>query len=210
MKNQRRGGDNPESPDRLKKVFQIVVAGGRAQSDWAELWQTMLDDPWLRVQVASRAKRFVASSGLEKHVSEDVAQQVLVLLAAKLAADPSLHAKAELLPESFDAWMGTILDHACGEAARMLGAFHPAHANLSSAGAPLDEWPAVQRRLDVAAAVTKLEGQQRSVMLLYLRGCTREEIAAELDLSYKQVAYAIDAAKRKLKRWLKDYGPDEP
>lgn len=210
MTNERRRDENPESPDRLKAVFQKVAGGGEPKSDWAELWQTMLDDPWLRAEVVLRAKRFVMSSGLEKHVSDDVAQQVLVLLAAKLAADPSLHAKAELLPESFDAWMGTILDHACREAARMLKAYHPGHAKLSATSATVEEWRAIQRRFDVAAAVTKLEGQQRSVMLLYLQGCTREEIGAALDLSYKQVVYAIDAAKRKLKRWLKAYDPDEP
>lgn len=207
MSNQRRRGENSESPDHLKAVFQQVAAGGgETQIHWTEVWHAMLTDPWLQAEVALRAERFVASSGLGEHVSEDIAQQVLVLLAAKLAADPSLHANAELLPERFEAWMGTILDHACGKAARMLGEFPQIPAKPPYAKKEADEWPDLDRRFDFAAAAARLEGQQRSVMLLFLQGFDREQIAIKLGLHYKQVAYALATATRKVQRWLRGYG----
>jgi DNA-directed RNA polymerase specialized sigma24 family protein len=209
MVNKRHGGGNPESPDRLKAVFQQIAAGGEAQFHPAQLWHIMLTDPWLQAEVASRAKRFVACSGLAEHVSEDIAQQVLLLLAAKLAADPSLHAKAELLPDRFEGWMGTILDRACGKAARLLKEYHQAHPKPREVSGEAEDWSGFERRIDFAAAAARLEGRQCAVMLLFLQGLDREKIACKLGLHYKQVVYALKTATRKLQRWLQGYGDDD-
>jgi DNA-directed RNA polymerase specialized sigma24 family protein len=204
MSKARRLDENPYSPDRLRAF--IVEAAQNKSYAWAEVWQTMVDDSWLRAEVVLRAKRFAKSSGLNAQISDDIADEVLLLLAAKLATEQVMHANAELLSETFLAWMGTILDRACSEAARKLGEYRwpratVLHDVLKSDDAVLD----LNRIWDLADAVARLEGRQRSVMLLFLRGLDRQEIAQTLGLHYKQVVYAIDQAKPKLQRWLSAY-----
>lgn len=208
MSKARQGGENPESPDQLQALIESVARSGPSASDrWLEIWQAMLADPWLPAETALRAQRLVKACRLEEHVSEDIAQEVLLLLAAKLAADEVMHAQVERFPESFSGWIGTILNHACSEAARILKEYRH-HAELHDVKTIEDRVSELDRRWDCATVASRLEGRQRSVVMLFLQGQERREIAQSLGLSYSQVVYTLKQARPLLQRWLAAYGKE--
>lgn len=208
MSKKRHRDENPESPDALKALFQRLAAG-REQFDALEIWRTVVGDPWLQAEVARRAKSLASSHGLKKQAVEDIAQEVMLSLAAQLADDPGMGGKAELLNDTFDGWIGTILDHHCSKAARRMGDYRKQHAELRDVETAEDDSSYYDRWSDVADAVARLDAREQPVMLLVLQGLKPKEIAARLHMSYKQVRYAIEKALPKLKRWLAAYNDEQ-
>jgi DNA-directed RNA polymerase specialized sigma24 family protein len=204
MSQKRHPEENLESPDALRALFvNLCTNAGRCNA--YEIWRTVISDPWLKVEIRRRAEFFASSHGLDNQVSDDIAQEVVVLLAAKLVADPTMHANAELLPSKFEAWIGTILDHACSRAARLIGAYRKRLAKLADVTTVEDDVPYNDCRFDLAAAVATLTGRELLVMTSFLSGLEPNVIAEQLHLSYKQVAYAISKATPRLKPLLKAY-----
>ncbi|HVA51833.1 MAG TPA: sigma-70 family RNA polymerase sigma factor [Pirellulales bacterium] len=206
MSMKRQPDENPESPDALQALFEQIVTGGpRTCEEWAAVLKTVLSDRWLQAEVRRRAELLVQSHKLHDDIAQDIAQQVFAYLAEKGASDPTLHFKPALLQSGFVAWIGIILNHAASEAARLIGEYRPRHAELRDVNTVEDSQPCITCKIDILAAIERLKGRQKLVMLLFFAGLDRDEIAAQLGLTYKQVRYAIERAMEKMRRWLAAY-----
>lgn len=206
MSKKRQGDENPESPDNLRALIESVARDGAESSKrWAEVWDAMLDDPWVRAELVRRAKRLVKSCHLHDDDAEDVVQHVLAKLAANRAANQVMHGKLEKFPKSFSAWIREILKNACSEGARMMGCYRKPGTVLLDVKTYEEDWGGFDRRWDIATVAAKLPEPERSIVTQFLQGVKRKMIAESRGLSYKQVVYAIQKAGEKLRPGLAGY-----
>ena len=197
---------NGESCERLRAHFIELSRNPRgAYGHWTQTWERIITDRWFQREVESCARRVVANHHLWNGLVDDVTQEVILLLADKLAHEPDLHASAPLLANDFEAWMGTIIYHACCEALRRMGETRAPHAVLADCEASGGDWRDSDLRQDMADAIAHLEGREQQVAVLRLTHRTHAMIAEDLGITERQVEYALELAGQRLRRLLSDY-----
>lgn len=133
------------------------------------VWHLLLDDKWFRDELTHRAAITLRAMKLPVDWQEDVAQDALLILLREIGHTTNLHFDARRI-DKFDAWLGTILSHACHEAARTprqrrqrMAQLYP--AQLADKGAEsnlqLDE---------LRNAIADLQEPARSVLELFREG----------------------------------------
>jgi DNA-directed RNA polymerase specialized sigma24 family protein len=212
------GYRNDESCDALKAYFVgIVLQGPPPRFQWLETWERLLDDPWFLREVEICARRAARRYHLEPRAWKDVRQDVLLRFRAKLRSHAHLHARIDGLADDFRAWMGTIVNHTCGEIARCTSELRRraarGAAGMGTHFARPECQPTEEESLDLSwdtwGAVAKLEGLERDAMTLSIKGKSQAVIAAVLDVSERQVEYALEKAKKHLRKSLAGYAAEQ-
>jgi DNA-directed RNA polymerase specialized sigma24 family protein len=203
MSKDRYSDEDAPSPDSLRALFQRQADGKESHSA-REIWDAMLNDSWLLAEVKRRAPQFI--HGLEKQLADDLVQETLLHLLDKLKADPSLHAKAKLLPHKFEALIGTLLTHSFCDVIPKLCPKRPRHVMVTDAMKSIEyDVTANERRGKVADALAKLELEEQAAMLMDLDGQKHTEIARMLCMTYKELRGVLRRARAKLRKLLPEY-----
>jgi DNA-directed RNA polymerase specialized sigma24 family protein len=131
--------------------------------------------------------------------------EALLAFARRLARTPDLHVDLERVDETFPAWIGAIVERACGEAIQWLARLDRLqHGVLESIPDPRLE-QAADARVDVNLAISEQEEPHRTLLWLSARGWSVQEIADQLDMTYWEVYRRLNAAVTRLQRRLADY-----
>jgi hypothetical protein len=173
MSHERHFDENPYSPDAVKAFFLQLARGGAAGRDPLEIWRTIVAEPWLQAEVKRRAGMFAFAHNLSNEAREDIEQEVMLMLASQISSHPTLHANAELLPDSFGPWLGTIINRDLSKCARRRGEYRPPHEKLDHVEPHQRDEARTEQRIKVALAVAMLEGRERLVMTLVLQGLSK-------------------------------------
>ncbi|HVX12037.1 MAG TPA: sigma-70 family RNA polymerase sigma factor [Pirellulales bacterium] len=210
MSTKRQPRRNAESCESIKAHFISIGNGSCRQPwQWIETWERLIDDSWFRTEVEICSHRVVEHCYLSPDLCDDLSQEVILLLAAKLSSAPDLDCDPELLPEKFEAWMGTIIYHCCVDALRHLLELYPPHSAIIDCPALANGSESIDIRLDVAAAAGHLAGRVREVTVLRLKDRTYGEIAEALSITERMVRYTLEEAKAILAPLLCGYGDEE-
>lgn len=205
MSAKRQSLKNEESYAALEALFLKLSQGGCEQAESDRIWRQVVADPWYRAEVRVQASRLVGRCHLDEQWCDDLAQDVVVILKAKLSNDCGLGADAEKLNGHFPAWMGRIIRNACIDALK-----HEApsvHACLIEEP-PIDETRETDLRLDMIAAAEELEHLQKMSVLMNLQGFTIKETAQVLGVKAWRVQVALAKGKRHVIKRLAPYIDD--
>jgi RNA polymerase sigma factor (sigma-70 family) len=124
-------------------------------------------------------------------LDDDIEQEAIVLLARNFRRTADLGIDRVKGGEHFAGWLATIIEHDCGHGLAIVGRARRKAIPVSpdiEATAPKFS---IEEKLDLNQAVANLPEPKRTVVALYLDGCSLAEIAARLGMSYWQANQAL-------------------
>jgi RNA polymerase sigma factor (sigma-70 family) len=189
----------------LKQAFLARLQNSASPALATEIWRLFADDRWFRQLLETRARRVITMRSARLAWLGDVMHEALLAFARRLARTPDLHVDLERVDETFPAWIGAIVERACGEAIQWLARLDRLqHGVLESIPDPRLE-QAADARVDVNLAISEQEEPHRTLLWLSARGWSVQEIADQLDMTYWEVYRRLNAAVTRLQRRLADY-----
>ncbi len=211
--------DERPTSDALKRKFLAYLLRLRAGlAEWSEMWKTLLDDDWYIFEVDDRSGKLLAARYLPASWLEDMPGEVALIFARDFQASPDLHVDDGRVEETFECWMGTIIQSACEEAqrraARKIGTVAGRHGTQQYASSnanvgELEPLEPVDRlaisKIDLHNAIADLPERSRTILLLYCNDHTIPEIAEKLGISYMTAYREFKKGIEYLRRRL---GPD--
>jgi len=199
-------GSRPWAP--LKQAFLARLHTSTSPSSAMEIWRLFADDRWFQELLETRARRALAFRGARFAWLGDVKHEALLLLARRLTKAPDLRVDLQRVDETFPAWIGAIVERSCGEAIDWLSRLerlqHAAPENIFDSHSQ----EAADARVDVNMAIGELEEPYRTLLWLSARGCSVQEMADQLDMTYWEAYRRLNAALSRLQRRLADYQSD--
>lgn len=199
MSTKRRPQANEESYEALQALFLRNAEGEAELIDSHDIWLQVVSEPWFCAEVRLQASRILGGH-VDDPLYDDLAQEALVQLKAKLSNKKDLGGDLEQLRTNFPGWMATIIHNACIDTLRRERRRPP-----DKAAKPIetdDPFPREDLRIDMAAAFDQLEEREREVALCRLHEMTPQETAKRLKLSVRQVERSLKQIFTFLKRVL--------
>lgn len=168
-----------------------------------EMWERLVTHPWFQAELEKSANRVIARSGLLAHLVEDVRQDVVVRLAARLEHAADLGVDREQAKDHFSGWLGTIISRDCYSALRVVRSERRHEVEL-------DRWTEMRLTSEAQShpsvgfsrMIRSLPRRSRRVLNLYARKMTLADIAAKLGLTYWQARQAYRRGKALLAELL--------
>lgn len=169
---------------------------------WFSIWRMMIGHAWFQQKLHDCAGFEILSSRLPPDLVEDVEQDVILLLAGKLARQRNLGMNIELAKHKFPAFMGTIIRNDCRRVARRLR-----RQFLRSPTCPSPqrfEDCSVDRTslVELTLEIEELNDPQRTILLLHVKGMTLKEIAQKIQMDYSKVCREFHHGRRRLEKAL--------
>ena len=197
----------PTPPWQELKEAYLARLKNPAASSPAELWRLFARDRWFQGQLEARARKALWARVGRLDWLDDVKHEALLILAKKLAKTPDLRVKLEIVDRTFPAWIGAILERACGEAIRQLRRIH--RLQLGALDSIADERTEnLDERIDLWLALDQQPEPYRTVLLLSAQGRSIQEIADQLKLTYWETYARLHAGLSRLRWRLADYEPE--
>jgi RNA polymerase sigma factor (sigma-70 family) len=190
-------GDTSQWTDLMRRFLEALAADSpEERGRWLSIWHLFIEHPWYQATLRTCAARVLREQELPAAWSDDLEQEAMLLLAGHLRRNADLHVNRALVEEHFPGWMGTIITRDCRQALRKLRRLYCRTEPLEPEDHAVDPRWSIDARIDFSLAADKLDDPERTVLLLYAKGHSVQEIAEALGLSYW-------AASRTLKRGLK-------
>lgn len=189
----------------LKQAFLARLQTSASPALAAEIWRLFADDRWFRQMLETRARRVIARRGARLALLGDVMHEALLAFARRLAKTPDLRVDLQLVDETFPAWIGAIVERACGEAMRWLARLDRLQQGVLENIPDPRLQPASDARVDVNLAISEQEEPHRTLLWLSARGWSVQEIADQLDMTYWEVYRRLNTAVTRLQRRLAGY-----
>jgi DNA-directed RNA polymerase specialized sigma24 family protein len=173
---------------------------------WWHMWKTLAEDPWLRSQQVSVARRLVRHQDLV----EEMCQVSTIHLGTLLQRSPTLGLSVDEFPLRFARWTRRTIRSGLITWLRLLSGERRRTAALSATG-----WGNVHNlqpidKLEIAAAMRDLPALHRDIVEMRSVGYKRSEIARVLNLSIFQVDRIFASCRNRLRqrlRALREQGP---
>jgi DNA-directed RNA polymerase specialized sigma24 family protein len=197
--------DHTAALDRFRGAFVALV--GESVIDAHAVLELVCCDPW-----ASRRFRRVADRTLEEFHApldwlDDVAQEMVVLLARDLDAAPALHFDVGRPSERFAGWFYGVMHLLALQALRKLSAQAHPHLELHDDDCGNDPTAAHDLSVDLAAFIEGQPKERRALLEYLLQGFSRAEAGSLVGISPATVTRWLEAVGQDLCRQL-DGGDD--
>jgi RNA polymerase sigma factor (sigma-70 family) len=171
-------------------------------SHWFSIWRMIIGHAWFQKILRECAGYEIISSRLPPDLADDLAQEVVLLFAGKLARQPDLGMDTQLARQKFPAFLGTIVRNDCRHVARRL--------RRQFLRSPTCAWPqrfedcagAKISRVELSLEIEELQDPQRTILLLHVKGMTLREIAQEIPMNYSKVCREFHHGQRQLAELL--------
>ncbi|MBC8356986.1 MAG: sigma-70 family RNA polymerase sigma factor [Planctomycetes bacterium] len=193
--------DVPDAADLC--THYLAILNDSKAAPWRELWELMITHPWFVRRLEQCSRTALRSSHLPDQLVDDVKHEVILRFAAKLRRTPDLCLDRDRAEIHFAGWMHTILSHECRMAIRTLRRLHFRTAPLLVDNADNDTRELLDDRMDLQQALSQLDADDSSVLLLQLQGCDANEIAELLDVSLSTAYRIIHRANVRLERKMR-------
>lgn len=200
---------NPDSRpwEQLKQAFLARLQTQASGSTATDLWRLFAGDRWFQQQLEVRGRRALMRVGRVDWLG-DVTHEALLCFARQLSKTPDLRVNLNLVDKTFPAWIGAIVDRACGDAIRWLARLHRlGDEALEKCASPWNKL-AVDARIDVSLAIDAQSEPYRTLLVLTAKGHSIQEMADELDLSYWETYRRLHAGIAQVRRRLTSYRPE--
>ena len=160
---------NEESSEALQAPLAKIAEGDTdlAQSD--HVGQQVLSNLWFRAEVRLQAVRLVGGNVADP-LCDDIAQDVVVKLKAKLSQRANLGVDAKQLSGHLPGFLGKIIHGSCVDTLRRER--RHLHDPLTEYDAVANPFPQEDLRLDVSEAIAQLEPREQQVVRFKLQRFT--------------------------------------
>lgn len=197
------------SPHALKAAFlrALDLPAAQSGSHWAQIWRLFLADPWYREQLDVCARRALRKTGGRPDWLDDIKQDAVLALAAKLRRRPGLGIDPQKAQGHFEGWIGTILDRDCRASLRRLRAVQCRQSALPLHAVGNDPWQRVEQWIDVKLVIDRLNEPVRTATALHVAGTSPRDVARTLGISYWT---AVRAIRRGIAALRERLGPRRP
>jgi RNA polymerase sigma factor (sigma-70 family) len=185
---------NVLSCDELRTSYFAAL---RAGDDWSDIWLLFLNDNWFRAELRRHAEYVLRTGGYSIEHLDDLQQDVLLHLSAKLRRSVHFGRDPAAAIDKFASWIGTIVLNECRDALRRQRPDHGPQGEPSPDEEEAAAMAAARLHDQVTAlklAIDELPKLQASVLRLYLARHKLSEIAKDLKLTYPQVRWAFFSA----------------
>ena len=189
----------------LKRAFLARLLDATSLASAKELWRLFADDPWFRDLLDRRARRTLAVRHLRLAWLGDLKHEALLALARRLAKTPDMRVDLERVDETFPAWIGVIVERACGDAIHWLTELDRLHRVMLEDVAAPPERQSLDAVIDMELAIGEQPEPERTMLHLKSMGCSVPEIAERLEMTYWEAYRRLHAAAARLERRLADY-----
>ena len=166
---------------------------------WLDMWQLFVRHPWYQAELSLSSRRALRRAQLGPELLDDLKHEVMLILARKLRATPTMHVEPRQLEAHFTGWLGTIVLHDCREAIRRMKRRQPQTNYLESGSVFAVREIDIERQIDLSCAISHLGEPECTALILHFKGWTTKSIASELVCSYWQVRRILNRGLEKLK-----------
>lgn len=195
----------PRPWEPLKQAFIAHLHASASPSLAVEIWRLFADDRWFREQLEVHARKVLTARTGRVDWLDDVKHEVLLSLARQFDRTPDLRVDLSRVDSTFPAWIGAILDRACGEAVRLLIRLDRLEHGAVEKVADPRARDLADTRIDVSLAVGAQEEPYRTLLMLSAKGYSIQEIAQQLGLTYWETYGRLHAGLGQLGRRLASY-----
>lgn len=196
--------EQPEPWRHLLERFLALISKSTADEplQWHAVWQLLLQDPWFRAQLSVVVRGELRSYRQPARLQHELENEVCLLLARQLRRAPDLHIDPRRADRHFPGWLRTITSRACRDVLR--------RHRRNRMNELVDPELLVMREnrerrdalIDLAEAIDRCDEKTRTILHLYSKGHTFQEVARELGLplwdTYNTYRKGITKLKREL------------
>jgi RNA polymerase sigma factor (sigma-70 family) len=202
MSTKRQRQPNEESFEALQAFIIEIAEGDPELINSDAVWRRVVSDLWFCAEVRRQASQLVGGD-LGDPAYDDMVQQIVLQLQAKLSKHLDLGAEIEQIRTDFPGWMARIIHNACVDTLRRERR-HPPHPPSESEPVR-DPVPQEDLRLDMAEVISALPPREQDVAHCKLHNMSLHETAERLKLTDKQVRGSLKKVFEFLRRKLGVY-----
>ena len=189
----------------LKQAFLSRVLDSNSPAPTNQLWRLFAADRWFQQLLDRRARRALAVRRMGLDWLGDVKHEALLSLDRQLAKTPDLHVDLARVDATFPAWLGVIVDRACGEALHWLTQLDRFHRAMFETLADPRQQQSCDAMIDMVLAFDEQDEPERTMLHLKADGYSIQEIAEQLKMTYWEVYRRLRAAMARVQRRLAPY-----
>ena len=174
----------------------------RQPGHWFSIWRMIIGHEWYQQQLRACVGSTIRASRLPPDLAHDLEQEVILLLAGKLARRRDLGMDLELAKQKFPGFMQSVIRNDCLHITRKLRRQFLRSFPLLAAPCVEDRTAERCSRVELTLEIEELNDPQRTILLLTVKGMTLKEISQKIQMDYSKVCREFHHGQQRLEKIL--------